>query len=84
MPEKRKTGIDRLHRADGVQIQGNLLPCCIIAGKYGPQSFGAGAGNGIFTAGAIADGAGLTVGPHVAPGTLQNLVIGHRKSLQLV
>ena len=62
----------------------HILPCCIIAGKYGPQSLGAGAGNGIFTAGAIADGAGLTVGPHVAPGTLQNLVIGHRKSLQLV
>ena len=79
MPKQCQLRIHRLHGADGVHIQGNFLPCCIITGKHRTQPLGTRTGNGIFTARAVTDRASFAMGPHISPGTPQNLVIGHEK-----
>ena len=75
LPKQGTGGIHRLHGADGVHVQENLLPGLIVAAGHGAGALGPGAGNGVFTTGAVTHGTGLA-GAHIPPGGGQNFLIG--------
>ena len=76
LPENFKRSIRCGDVADGVQIDPDIQPFCIVAHGSIADTLGAGAGDAVAAGLAVADGAGFAFG-HSVPGVGENFLISH-------
>ena len=81
LAEERAAGVHRAVGADRVHIQADVLPGVVVPDGHRPRPLGPRAGHGVPAGPAVADRTGFAVRTAAGPGSGQDLLIRHGRSL---